>query len=156
MRAPVGPTNLCDQRSCIGRGLAAIRPLGGIPSKFMLYYFRHKESEISELGTGSTFTAIARSDLETIPVLIPPLAEQNRIVKKIDELFSHIDEVEENFEGLKSHANAIRLSVLSKAFSGELVSQDPNDEPASVLLERIRKRGESKTNRSGQQELFAS
>jgi type I restriction enzyme M protein len=144
VRAPVGPTNLCEQRSCIGRGIAAIRPLGGIPSKFILYFLRYKESEIAELGTGSTFTAINRSDLESISVPIPPLAEQRRLVEKIDKLFSYLDQVEQSFGGLKSHANAIRQSILSKAFSGELVSRDSNDEPASILIEHLEELNPSK------------
>lgn len=55
IRAPVGPTNLANSRCCIGRGLAAIRPLGGIDSKYVLYYMRQSAQLLAEKGTGSTF-----------------------------------------------------------------------------------------------------
>lgn len=54
VRAPVGPTNICPEKSCIGRGLAAIRPLGGIETFFILYLMRTFENLISEKSTGST------------------------------------------------------------------------------------------------------
>ena len=53
VRAPVGPTNICPEKSCIGRGLAAVRGLGGVEPLFMLYLMRTFENEISGKGTGT-------------------------------------------------------------------------------------------------------
>ena len=58
IRAPVGPTNICPEKSAVGRGLAAIRGLGGIDSFFILYLLRGFENEIASRGTGTTFDAI--------------------------------------------------------------------------------------------------
>src|SRR5438128_864530 len=75
VRAPVGPTNLCRERSCIGRGLAAIRPRGEIPTRYLLFYLRSIEAWLATQGTGSTFTAISKSDLEELRVRLAPLGE---------------------------------------------------------------------------------
>lgn len=81
VRAPVGPTNIADQRCGIGRGLAAIRPRPDLVDPFyVLHYFRSIESELASLGSGSTFSAINRKDIETFRIPIPPLSEQYKIV----------------------------------------------------------------------------
>jgi len=69
---------------------------------------------------------------------IPPLAEQHRIVKAVDELFEQIDIIERSEKELEEAANKTRDKLLNLAIQGHLVPQDPNEEPASVLLERIR------------------
>jgi type I restriction enzyme S subunit len=79
VRAPVGPTNLAPERCCIGRGLAAIRGSKNIKTQYLLYFLRSYEPELAERGTGSTFDAISRSDLEAIHLPLPPLDEQKRI-----------------------------------------------------------------------------
>jgi len=61
VRAPVGPTNLCKEKSCIGRGLAALRPSSGIVTKYLFYYLRNIEDWLATQGTGSTFTAITKT-----------------------------------------------------------------------------------------------
>jgi len=58
VRAPVGPTNICLEKCCIGRGLAAIRPLGSIKPSFILYLMRNFEQKLNVKGTGTTFKAI--------------------------------------------------------------------------------------------------
>lgn len=95
VRAPVGPTNLADQRYCIGRGLAAIRCTSKISPLCLLYYLRAIEIDIagSVEGQGGAFTAIKRSQLESFEIPIPPIPEQHRIVKRIEELTSRLEEV---------------------------------------------------------------
>jgi type I restriction enzyme S subunit len=84
VRAPVGPTNLAPIKSAIGRGLAAIRCKDGTDVKYLLYFLRHNESKLAQLGTGSTFEAIGRDDLEDVNVPLPPLPEQRRIAALLD------------------------------------------------------------------------
>ncbi|KYG08787.1 hypothetical protein BE21_21590 [Sorangium cellulosum] len=69
---------------------------------------------------------------------IPPVAEQHRIVAEVERLFSVAEEVEQTTRAQLARAQRLRQSVLKHAFEGKLVPQDPNDEPASALLDRIR------------------
>ncbi|MBA3965551.1 MAG: restriction endonuclease subunit S, partial [Nitrospirales bacterium] len=90
VRAPVGPTNLAPSECCIGRGLAAIRPQGGMPSKYILNYLRSIERDIDALGTGTTFKAISGKTLREIPVPIAPPDQQELIVAEIEKQFSRL------------------------------------------------------------------
>jgi type I restriction enzyme S subunit len=76
--------------------------------------------------------------LAAMPIPLPPLDEQRRIVAEIEQRLSVIDAMRDAIEAALRHSAALRRSILERAFRGELVPQDPSDEPASVLLERIR------------------
>lgn len=88
--------------------------------------------------TGSAQPKLTQDNLNKIPIPLPPLAEQHRIVKAVDELFEQIDIIERSERELEEAANKTRDKLLNLAIQGHLVPQDPNEEPASVLLERIR------------------
>ena len=68
---------------------------------------------------------------------LPPITEQQEIVRRVGALLKTADELEARYLKAKAHVDKLTQSILAKAFRGELVPQDPNDEPASVLLERI-------------------
>ena len=76
--------------------------------------------------------------LRELPVLIPPVEEQHEIVRRVEALFALADRVEARYNTARARVHGLTPALLAKAFRGELVPQDPNDEPASVLLERIR------------------
>ena len=142
VRAPVGPTNICPEKSCIGRGLAAIRGLDGIQSRFILYLMRSFENVIAGQGTGTTFNAITGSQLRDFEIPLPPLPEQHRIVAKIEELFTQLDAGVAALEKAKAQLRRYRQAVLKAAVEGELTREWREAhrgelEPASVLLERI-------------------
>jgi len=142
VRAPVGPTNLAPEKCCIGRGLAAIEPLPDMNSTFILHQLRSMGSRISGMGTGTTFKAITGETLRQIPFLIPPLPEQQRIVAKIEELFTKLDAGVETLKKAKTLLKQYRQSVLKAAVEGRLTEEWRREkgeriEPASVLLERI-------------------
>ena len=94
--------------------------------------------KLSPYITGSTIKHLPGVGLSLIPIPLPPLAEQHRIVKAVDELFEQIDIIERSEKELDEAANKTRDKLLNLAIQGHLVPQDPNEEPASVLLERIR------------------
>ena len=76
--------------------------------------------------------------LQTLPVPIPPLPEQDEIVRRVEHLFTLADKLEARYSKAQAHVDRLTQSLLAKAFRGELVPQDPNNEPASALLARIR------------------
>jgi type I restriction enzyme S subunit len=77
-------------------------------------------------------------DLRRLPIPLPPLKEQEKIVEEFERLNTVAENIEKTIEAELIRADRLRQSILKQAFSGQLAPQDPNDEPASVLLERIR------------------
>jgi type I restriction enzyme S subunit len=86
--------------------------------------------------------------LRNIPVALPRIPEQIEIVKCVEALFAFADRLEARTAVARAQVDKLTPALLAKAFRGELVPQDPNDEPASALLERIR------AERAGQGALF--
>ena len=111
IRAPVGPTNLCAVESCIGRGLAAIRTQGDMPSKYVLYAMRATEEDLRANSTGTTFEAIRGNDLRSHPLPLPPLAEQRRIVAEIEKQFTRLDASVAALKRVQSSLKRYRASV---------------------------------------------
>jgi type I restriction enzyme S subunit len=94
-------------------------------------------------ATTSGLYTLSVSKISKIPVPIPSLSEQKVVADKIDSEFDSIDrQIEATALGLKQ-SEAQRKNILKSAFSGQLVQQDPNDEPASVLLEKIKQEREA-------------
>ena len=89
--------------------------------------------------TGSAQPKLSQEKLNKILLPLPPLSEQRRIVEKIEELLALVDDLETNKIDLQSYIKQAKSKVLEMAIRGELVPQNPEDEPASVLLERIKK-----------------
>lgn len=82
-------------------------------------------------------SSINQEDVKAVLFVLPPLSEQQEIVRSVDSLFKIVDRIEERYKKSKAHIDKLTQSILAKAFRGELVPQDLNDEPASALLERI-------------------
>ena len=91
IRAPVGPTNVADQRCCIGRGLAALRVADGVAQRYVLYYIRYSQQELAGRASGSTFGSITGTQLSAHSLPLAPFTEQRRIVAEIEKLFTNID-----------------------------------------------------------------
>ena len=72
-----------------------------------------------------------------MPIPLPPIAEQEAIVEAVEDQFSVIEHLEHEIDAKLTAAHGLRHSILRQAFTGQLVPQDPNDEPASELLKRI-------------------
>ena len=87
--------------------------------------------------SGSAQPKLSQDNLNRIPIPLPPLAEQQRIVAEIERWFSLIDTIEQGKENLQNTIKQTKNKILDLAIHGKLVPQDPSDEPASELLKRI-------------------
>jgi len=83
-------------------------------------------------------SGVSGADLKVVPIPLPPLAEQHRIVAEVERRLSRLDALEAAVALALKRAERLRAAILKRAFSGQLVPQDPNDQPASALLTRIR------------------
>ena len=116
-------------------GFNAYKPI--YSNKFFLFYLMLCKEKLDEKSRSTAQKNINIDILSQIYVPLPPIAEQQRIIEKIEEAFAEIDAVEKNKELLKTHIKQTRQKILDLAIHGKLVPQDENDEPASVLLEKI-------------------
>lgn len=150
VRAPVGATNIANQKCCIGRGLAAIR----YPdcNKYVFYFLRLIENELDKKGTGTTFKAISGSVLKSEKIPLAPLPEQRAIISKIEQLFSELDNGISNLKLAQEQLKVYRQAVLKKAFEGDLTKkwrgQQTNLPDVGDLLEQIRKEREEASKAS--------
>lgn len=87
---------------------------------------------------GVAYRGINIEDLRTLPVVVPSLDEQRDIVRRVNDLFAYADQIDARYGILRDRVERLVPSLWAKAFSGGLVSQDPTEEPAAALLERIR------------------
>jgi type I restriction enzyme S subunit len=116
------------------QGPKAVRP------RFGAYYMNSMATLrlVQSKKVGIALSHFNTNSVASLPVPVPPLAEQDRIIERVELLLSLIDEV----EGIVAHSQArcsqLRQSILRVGFEGHLVDHDPTDEPARVLLERIR------------------
>ncbi|MEM3405477.1 MAG: restriction endonuclease subunit S [Candidatus Pacearchaeota archaeon] len=117
VRAPVGDVNINKIKSCIGRGLASIKPSKNISVEYLFYFFIYKKNQIENLGAGSTFKAITSKQLKSIKIPLPPIELQQKfasIVEKVEKL------KEKQLES-KKKIDEMFNSLMQKAFRGELV-----------------------------------
>ena len=142
VRAPVGVVNIVQRRICIGRGLCALTS-SIMDEKFILYFVRSFEKDFVKKSTGTTFKAITNDVIKNQLFPLPPLAEQKRIVAKIEEILPYIHRYEESWlklEALNSRfPEDMKKSLLQYAIQGKLVEQRPEEGTAEELFERIQK-----------------
>lgn len=93
VRAPVGVVNITMRKICIGRGLCALQKLSDVDSKFLFYFMCPMEEYFNKQATGTTFRAISAEIVKNALFPLPPLAEQQRIVAKVDELMLLCEEL---------------------------------------------------------------
>ena len=116
-------------------------PRQDIYSNDYLFYFLQKPDLLRYVEAGSDRTAgqdgVNKDHLIKYPVFAPPIEEQTEIVRRVETLFAFADRLEARLAQAQTAATRLTPALLAKAFRGELVPQDPNDEPAAELLRRL-------------------
>jgi type I restriction enzyme S subunit len=135
--ASVGYVTVMGKRMATSQDFATWTCTEALDPKYLMYALIAEGEHIKEFGEGSTHTTIYFPEIRAFNICLAPKLEQAEIVRRIEAALAKVDLL------ASEHARASHLvpkldqSILAKAFRGELVPQDPNDEPASVLLERI-------------------
>ena len=91
--------------------------------------------------------SINQSDVCSLKLQLPPLSEQTEIVRRVETLFALADRLEARLAQAQTAATRLTPALLAKAFRGELVPQDPNDEPAAELLRRLQQKASSNSEK---------
>ena len=141
VRAPVGKVNITKRQICIGRGLCAVKPICGVSVEFVYYWLATMENTFVKKATGTTFVAITGDVVKNQVIPLPPLAEQKRIVAKIEELLPYIDRYEQAWSKLEEFNKRfpvdMQKSILQMAIQGKLVPQLPEEGSGEELFQQI-------------------
>lgn len=129
-----------DNNGVCSSEIMPIRGYYGIYPKYLMYALKRQDflKYVNNITYGSKMPRLGTEDGRKSLFPLPPLEEQKRIVAKVDELFKLIDELDNNKQELLENMSNTRNKVLQLAIQGKLVEQCEDDEPASVLLERIK------------------
>ena len=127
-----------DENIRIQNHIHRLRAFIPLVNRFYYYVFYLWKLMDKIGGQGIGLQGFSSKALHNIIVPIPPLQEQHNIADKLDVIFAIVNDVEKAKENVKEIIEQVKSRILDLAIRGKLVPQDPNDEPASVLLERIR------------------
>lgn len=137
--ATIGKTGLISTEGACNQQINAIIPSSLITSTFLYYsciseYF---QKEIRNHASATTLPILNKNNFTKLLIPLPPLSEQQRIVKEIERWFALIGQIEQDKVDLQTIIKQTKSKILYLAIHGKLVPQDPNDEPAIELLKRI-------------------
>ena len=118
-RAPIGYVAIAQNPICTNQGFKSIVPNENVNSEFLYYQLKYLRSQIQDMGSGTTFKEISAKKLGEVQVVLPELDEQERIVGRIEELFSELDNAVVTLEKAKRQLAVYRQAVLKKEFTPE-------------------------------------
>jgi type I restriction enzyme S subunit len=130
-----------EVQDCVHQNhIIRVRPLHGIAPKYADFFMNSPTGQLAIQRAASSTSGLYTLSvikIERLPLALPPDEEQDAIIEAVEDQLSIIDHLEADLDTKLANAQSLRQSILRDAFSGKLVPHDPNDEPASALLERI-------------------
>ena len=134
-----GQAAILDIDACGNQNAAAIWvSQTEVPPEYVYHYLVGQYETTRRRGSGNNQPALNKARVEAIPLPLPPLDEQRRIVERLERDESTIADSEATVERERKRIDRLRLAILKWAFEGKLVDRDASDEPADKLLARIR------------------
>ncbi|WP_024603236.1 restriction endonuclease subunit S, partial [Pseudoalteromonas sp. TB25] len=135
----IGKVGLLDKDAAFNQQINAMIPVNGMNKMFLFYWSKTLHDWLNKTSSAVVNAAIInKSRLSIAPCPVPSIEEQTEIVRLVEQYFALADTLEKNLANAKQRVDNLTQSILAKAFRGELVPQDPNDEPADKLLARIK------------------
>lgn len=125
MYGSIGKLGITGIECCTNQAIAYAKELYGVTTKYMFFYMAMMKSELISKGKGGTQKNISQTVLNSLEVIVPPLPEQERIVSRIEELFSQLDAGVETLKKTKAQLAVYRQAVLKEAFEGRLTASSP-------------------------------
>lgn len=133
------PQNL--EKAYVNQHISLTRPDPRLNSSFIAWFLASPEGgqlQFQKLQRGMTKSGLGLNDIRSIWIPFPSLKEQYIIVNEIEHQFSNLQQTKSMIKLMICQLDELRKSILKQAFEGKLVSQDPNDEPAEILLQKIK------------------
>ncbi|OQP86084.1 hypothetical protein BTR14_11835 [Rhizobium rhizosphaerae] len=154
--ATCGAVNVTAPKSWVNGNAMVVRPLEGVMElRWAEYYFRGV-ADYSKIITGTAQPQITRQNLDPVLFPVPPLAEQKRIVAKLDALNAKSARARTELARIETLVSRYKQAVLSKAFSGELTNGDTSTDWPTVRLEQIAEVGTGATPKRGNAEYYSN
>ena len=138
---------------CIQNHLHRLRSWLPVCTEYFFYSLMYNKFKNLIKGKGIGLMSLSSNDLHNIPINLPPVNEQKRIVAEINRWFDLFKSIENNTDNLNTLIKTTKSKVLDLAIHGKLVPQDPTDEPASELLKRINPKAEITSDNGHYQKL---
>lgn len=130
-RRAIARTSIILDNNCM-----ALSPSEAVEDEYLFFFMQ--TVDLSPLAVATAVPSVRRGDVASLLLPLPDRATQLSIVEKLRAAFARADRIEAEASRVRALLDRLEAAVLARAFRGELVPQDPEDEPASVLLERIR------------------
>jgi type I restriction enzyme S subunit len=131
-RAPIGYAAIARQPICTNQGFKSLIPPPGITSDYLFWYMRYATDLVKSRASGTTFAEISGKGMRSVPLLLAPTAEQERIVAAIEEQFSRLDAATAAAEHARTKLKRLKASALHLAVTGRLFETGPTSHELPV------------------------
>ena len=135
--ATLGVPKITTFSTTFNDGIAAFLYINKEIQLYLYWFLKSKTDSFRKIDQGAAQPNLNTDLIKSIPIPLPPLTEQKRIIKSVKRWFSLINQIDQNKSDLQTIIKQAKSKILDLAIHGKLVPQDPNDEPASELLKRI-------------------
>lgn len=152
--ANIGDSAVLEFDSCATDSVVGVTCIEPMNPNFVEFFLRTQKADLQSFAPATAQKNINLRILDRLPIPVAPVPEQRRIVSKVEELFAKVDAIQNAVTNATDNVRVIESSVLNRAFSGHLVPQNPNDEPASTLLVGMKAKPNAKVKKGKTQTML--